>query len=147
MIFPGFIQAPSGDYFRSACYHAICHQRRDELDAFIDDITTAIENLSKELATRPEGYSDIVNIGGGKPHSLNDLIMVISQQIPSKLNTTESLSNPNDTIYTNADVTLLKELTNIVPNIDLQNGVTRTISWAMQEKIREKLTTWTNSTI
>ncbi|CAN2170676.1 WcaG Nucleoside-diphosphate-sugar epimerases [Candidatus Nanopelagicaceae bacterium] len=114
---------------------------------FIDDITTAIENLSKELATRPEGYSDIVNIGGGKPHSLNDLIMVISQQIPSKLNTTESLSNPNDTIYTNADVTLLKELTNIVPNIDLQNGVTRTISWAMQEKIREKLTTWTNSTI
>ena len=113
---------------------------------YIDDITSAIEKLSQELATRPEGYSDIVNIGGGKPHSLNDLIAVISKQLASNPNMTESASNPNDTSYTNADVSRLMKLTDSVPIINLEAGVAATISWAVQEEIREKLTTWINST-
>ncbi len=113
---------------------------------YIDDITTSIEKLSQELANRPEGYSDIVNIGGGKPHSLNDLIAVICKQLGSMPNLTETVSNPNDTSYTNADVTRLKELTNSIPLVDLEVGVKSTISWASQEEIRESLTGWTNST-
>ncbi|CAN2170668.1 WcaG Nucleoside-diphosphate-sugar epimerases [Candidatus Nanopelagicaceae bacterium] len=113
---------------------------------YIDDITTSIEKLSQELANRPEGYSDIVNIGGGKPHSLNDLIAVICKQLGSTPNLTETASNPNDTSYTNADVTRLKELTNSIPLVDLEVGVKSTISWASQKEIRESLTGWTNST-
>lgn len=113
---------------------------------YIDDITTSIEKLSQELANRPEGYSDIVNIGGGKPHSLNDLIAVICKQLGSMPNLTETASNPNDTSYTNADVTRLKELTNSIPLVDLEVGVKSTISWASQKEIRESLTGWTNST-
>jgi len=113
---------------------------------YIDDITYAIEKLSQELATRPQGFSDIVNIGGGKPHSLNDLIAVISKQLSSPPNMTESESNPNDTSYTNADVSLLKELTNSIPVVNLEAGVEATISWATQKGIRDNLTTWINST-
>ena len=87
-----------------------------------------------------------MNIGGGKPHSLNDLIAVISKQLASNPNMTESASNPNDTSYTNADVSRLKKLTDSVPIINLEAGVAATISWAVQEEIREKLTTWINST-
>jgi UDP-glucuronate 4-epimerase len=113
---------------------------------YIDDITSAIEKLSKELASRSEGYSDIVNIGGGKPHSLNDLIEVISKQLDSNPNLTESESNPNDTSYTSADVSRLMEFTKSVPTVDLENGVKSTISWAKEKEIREHLTQWINST-
>lgn len=113
---------------------------------YIDDITSAIEKLSEELSSRPEGYSDIVNIGGGKPHSLNELIAVINKKLASTPNLIETSSNPNDTSYTNADVSLLKELINCIPVIDLEAGVESTISWAMQGKIRANLTTWINST-
>ena len=113
---------------------------------YIEDITNSIENLSQELANRPEGYSDIVNIGGGKPHSLNDLIAVICKELASTPNLIETASNPNDTSYTNADVTRLKELTNSIPQVDLETGVESTIGWASQKEIRERLTRWINST-
>ena len=113
---------------------------------YINDITSSIENLSEELISRPAGYSDIVNIGGGKPHSLNDLITVISNQLGSKPNLTETASNPNDTSYTKADVTRLEELTNSIPIVDLESGVASTIQWAMQKEIKENLTRWIDST-
>ncbi len=113
---------------------------------YIDDITIAICDLSQELASRPEGYSDVVNIGGGKPHSLNDLVKVISQQLGSTPNMTASVSNPNDTICTNADVSRLRVLINKIPSVDLEAGVRSTISWAIQKEIRENLTSWTDST-
>ncbi len=113
---------------------------------YIDDITSSIERLSQELANRPEGYSDIVNIGGGKPYSLNDLIAVIGRQLASTPNLIETASNPNDTSYTSADVTRLKELTNSIPHVNLETGVESTISWASQKEIRERLTGWINST-
>jgi UDP-glucuronate 4-epimerase len=113
---------------------------------YIDDITSSIERLSQELGNRPEGYSDVVNIGGGKPHSLNDLIAVIGKQLGSIPNLTETESNPNDTSYTNADVMRLKELTHSVPLVDLEVGVKSTIDWASQREVRESLTRWVNST-
>jgi UDP-glucuronate 4-epimerase len=114
---------------------------------FIDDITQAIKNLSEELISRPEGYSDIVNIGGGKPHSINDLISVISSKLDASLLVAETSSNPNDTNYTNADVTLLNQLTGKIPQMDLERGLESTISWARQPEIQSKLSTWINSTV
>lgn len=113
---------------------------------YIDDITAAIEKLALELGSHPSGYSDIVNIGGGKPHSLNDLIKVISSELESLPNLTESKSNPNDTSYTNADTSLLRNLTGATPLIDLETGVSNTISWAKQNGIKDRLTDWINST-
>jgi UDP-glucuronate 4-epimerase len=113
---------------------------------YIDDITEAIERLAIELAGHPSGYSDIVNIGGGKPYSLNDLINVISNELDSLPNLTETKRNPNDTSYTNADTSLLRNLTGTTPRIDLVTGVSNTISWAKQKGIQEELTAWINST-
>lgn len=113
---------------------------------YIDDITEAIDKLATELAGYPSGYSDIVNIGGGKPYSLNDLIRVISKELGALPYLTESKSNPNDTSYTNADTSLLNTLIGITPKIDLETGVKNTILWAKENGIQEKLTTWINST-
>ena len=113
---------------------------------YVDDITETIESLSNELATRPAGFSDVVNIGGGSPHSLNDLINVISKQLGSAPIIFESASNPNDVSFTCADVSRLNELTKGVPLIDLESGVKETIAWAQTAGIKEHLGEWINST-
>ena len=113
---------------------------------YIDDITRSIELLSEELLTRPEGYSDVVNIGGGKPHTLNELISVVSDQLGLQPNLSESGSNPNDTSYTNADVSILQRLTGSIPKTDLEHGVASTISWANQPDVKMKLDEWIRST-
>lgn len=113
---------------------------------FIDDITATIEKLSYELSVRPAGFSDIVNIGGGRPHSLNDLIDVISKQIGLAPLILESASNPNDVRSTCADVSKLKELTKGTPAIDLESGMKETIAWAQRAEIKEHLGEWINST-
>ncbi len=113
---------------------------------FVDDITSAIEKLAIELFSRQEGFSDVVNIGGGKPHSLNDLIEVISRQLGSAPIISETTRNPNDVSFTCADVSKLNDLTGHIPVIDLKTGVNETIVWAQQQGIKEKLTEWINST-
>lgn len=113
---------------------------------YVDDITKTIESLSNELATRVAGFSDVVNIGGGSPHSLNDLIGVISEQLGSTPSILESVSNPNDVSFTCADVSKLNELTKGIPLVDLESGVRETIAWAQQTGIKEHLDEWINST-
>jgi UDP-glucuronate 4-epimerase len=113
---------------------------------FVDDITATIEKLSLELSARPAGFSDVVNIGGGSPHSLNDLINVISKQLGSAPIILESVSNPNDVSFTCADVSRLNELTKGVPLIDLESGVKEAIAWAQRAGIKEHLDEWINST-
>jgi UDP-glucuronate 4-epimerase len=113
---------------------------------FVDDITGTIEKLSLELSARPAGFSDVVNIGGGSPHSLNELIDVISKQIGSAPLVFESVSNPNDVRFTCADVSKLNELTKSNPAIDLESGVKETIAWAQRDGIKEYLAEWINST-
>ena len=113
---------------------------------FVDDITASIEKLSLELSARPAGFSDVVNIGGGSPYSLNDLINVISKQIGSAPLVLESVSNPNDVRFTCADVSKLNELTKSIPAIDLESGVKETIAWAQRVRIKEHLGEWINST-
>ena len=113
---------------------------------YVDDITSMIESLAHQLITCSAGYSDVVNIGGGNPYSLNDLIEMISTQIDSKIAIAEARSNPNDTNYTSADVTKLISLTGMKPEIDLKSGVEKTIDWARKSGIREQLLGWVNST-
>jgi UDP-glucuronate 4-epimerase len=113
---------------------------------FIDDITKMIESLANELGKREPGYSDIVNIGGGRPHSLNDLIEVITNQIDSKIDIAEIGRNRSDTNFTSADVGKLVELTGSKPKINLEEGVRRTIAWASHPEISDNLQKWAAST-
>lgn len=114
---------------------------------YIDDITSSIISLAEDLKNRRSGYSDVVNIGGGKPHSLNELIETIQKQLGLKLEISETDRNPNDTKFTCADISLLQELTKSAPLIELSTGVEKTISWAQEMGIKEKLSSWVDSSI
>jgi UDP-glucuronate 4-epimerase len=120
--------------------------RRKRYFTFIDDISASIEALSAELVQREPGYSDIVNIGGGNPYSLNDLIEVIEQHTGTNAKISLSEKNPNDISYTCADVEFLHELTRSIPKVDLREGVKQTIDWAKNFNITKSLPAWIAST-
>lgn len=114
---------------------------------FVDDITSMIESLNRQLSETPKGHSDVVNIGGGKPYSLNDLIEIIITKSDSKLNMKVEESNPNDTKYTSANVEKLISLVGEKPEVDLNSGVSRTFAWASQPEVKQHLLDWIKSTI
>jgi len=113
---------------------------------YISDITHQISGLLNELRNRQKGFSDIVNIGGGNPHSLNDLIESVNSGLGSNIQILNSGMNPNDTLYTCADVSLQKSLTGFVPKISLESGIEETIKWAQNKDIYTELDRWIKST-
>jgi len=113
---------------------------------YISDITHQISGLLNELRNRQKGFSDIVNIGGGNPHSLNDLIESVNSGLSSNIQILNSGMNSNDTLYTCADVSLQKSLTGFVPKISLETGIEETIKWAQNKDIYAELDRWIKST-
>lgn len=114
---------------------------------FIDDVSLIIEKLLFQLINCDPGFSDVVNIGGGNPYSLNDLMDVISLQTKSKIPFSEVPINLNDTNYTCADTNKLIELIGVKPQIELKEGIEKTIYWAKQPWVSNHLLKWINSTI
>lgn len=112
---------------------------------FIDDIVEMICKLADHLTTKSKGFSDVVNIGGGSPRSMTELISEIEKQTTQPINMTLGDANSGDTRFTCADVTKLRSMTNSAPSIGLDLGIEKCLSWAMQEGIKENLRNWTNS--
>lgn len=113
---------------------------------FIDDITEAVEKLAIQLSQHEEGYSDVVNIGGGMPYSLNELAHEISEQMGSKPSVVQSTFNPNDTQFTLADTSRLQQIIGSAPKVSLKEGIQKTIEWANNREIRSSLKDWALST-
>ena len=113
---------------------------------YIDDITSMIEILANELKSHPFGFSDVVNIGGGKPHSLNDLISITSKLLKAEPKILVKETNRNDTRVTCADISYLEDLTRHSIVVDLESGIDMTINWAKAPEISGMLDKWVNST-
>jgi UDP-glucuronate 4-epimerase len=120
------------------------HVKRDF--TYISDITQQISGLHKELQSQKKGFSDIVNIGGGNPHSLNDLIESVNSKLGSDIHVLTSDMNPNDTLYTCADISLQNSLTGFVPKVSLSEGIKETIEWASKSDVALNLDRWVKST-
>jgi len=113
---------------------------------FVGDVAQATMQLCAELNSQPEGYSDIVNIGGGKPVSINSLISKISDKLGNQLSIIKGDRNPSDVAITHADTNNIYRLINFVPQISLDEGLDTFLDWARKPYIREKLQDWTEST-
>ncbi len=114
---------------------------------YVGDIATMINSLDKELATREEGFDDVVNIGGGNPHSMNDLIRGIENITGKQITISFEQRDKSDTNLTYASTELLRELTGFSPKVNLEEGLAQVIEWATRTEIVEKLINWTESTI
>ena len=112
---------------------------------YIEDAVNSVVALTDELKTRKPGYSDIVNLGGGRPLSMNYLLQTVSQISKKEVRFNRQNSNANDAVKTMSDSTYIQSLIGSKPSIKLEDGIEKTIQWAMREDIAPNLNNWVNS--
>jgi len=109
---------------------------------YIEDVVTCVSKLMLELDGRKVGFADVVNIGGGKPASMKELIDLVTKScgIPPKI--IEKENYDGDVFSTNASVTYLKSLIHHDQFVDLETGVKNTVDWALKLEDPKILARW-----
>jgi UDP-glucuronate 4-epimerase len=92
---------------------------------FVDDVTLLISQLLEI-----EGLTDyeIINVGGNTPRSLQELLLILEDNGLKLEFKHETISN-QDIKFTNASTKKIKKLGLSVPNIQLEEGIKKTIEW------------------
>jgi nucleoside-diphosphate-sugar epimerase len=98
-----------------------------------------------ELQTREPGYSDVVNLGGGRPLSMNYLLETIRELTGKKVQFNRLETNSNDAKKTMADSNYIQSLIGTKPKIKLEDGIAETIKWAQRKEVSEELDKWVKS--
>lgn len=112
---------------------------------FIQDNIQAIILLSKEMQKSKTQIQDIVNVGGGTPHSILNLIDCIEELIGGKIEIDFQSPEIGDVKETVADTQALYRLTGFTPVTSIEQGVGHTIDWALRPDISSKLIEWIDS--
>ena len=112
---------------------------------FIDDAVNSVMALTTELQKRKPGYSDVVNLGGGRPLSMNYLLQTVSSISKNEVKFNRLNSNSNDAKKTMSDSKYIESLIGSKPNTKLEDGIAKTIDWAMRGDISSNLNNWVKS--
>ena len=112
---------------------------------YIDDATKSILLLAEQLNSIHGQYSDVVNVGGGRPQSMKELIETSEELAGCKLNILETPAHSNDVKKTEADTNLIEALTGFTPSIPIEIGMDNFFNWAKQEDVIGSLERWVAS--
>jgi len=112
---------------------------------FIDDAVNSVVALTTELQKRKPGYYDVVNLGGGRPLSMNYLLQTVSSISKNEVKFNRLNSNLNDAKKTMSDSKYIESLIGSKPSTKLEDGIAKTIEWAMREDISSNLNNWVKS--
>lgn len=92
---------------------------------------TFVEDIARGtiLSLRPLGY-EIVNLGGGKaPTTINEVIAGIERRLGKKAKCRYLPFHKADISETRADISKAARLLGWTPEVDLEEGITRTVDW------------------
>jgi UDP-glucuronate 4-epimerase len=112
---------------------------------YIDDAVSSVIELSKELENKKSGYSDVVNLGGGRPLSMNYLLENINKISKAEVKFNRQSSNSNDAKKTMSDSKYIQSLIGSKPETKLEDGINKTYQWALQSEISTQLNNWVKS--
>ena len=112
---------------------------------YIDDAVDSVISLMSEMDARKPGYSDVVNLGGGRPLSMNYLLEVVNSITGKQVSFNRLESNLNDAHKTMSDATYIKKLIGSKPSTKLEDGISMTIDWASRNDISANLDKWVKS--
>jgi len=114
---------------------------------FIEDAINSVVALINDLETRKPGFSDVVNLGGGKPLSMNYLGETIEALYGKEINFNRKAQNKNDAIRTMSDTTYIQSLIDSKPSTELEVGIKKTIDWAKRTDIALNLNKWVGNKV
>jgi UDP-glucuronate 4-epimerase len=109
---------------------------------YIDDVVGAVKELDAELHNHKPGFSDLVNIAGGKPSSMSEMINEIEKVSGKKLKLKYEKFNSLDVTQTNSNTEYLDSLIGHVPNVSLNSGLEQFYNWATSPSISPKINNW-----
>lgn len=98
--------------------------RRDY--TYIDDILFGIISA---INYEDKNYYEIINLGGGEPVSLEEMIKVLENTIGKKAIIERKSMQKGDVIKTVADITKAKKLLNFSPSTKFKDGIKLFIDW------------------
>lgn len=114
---------------------------------YIDDVTNTVTKLFEQLDKENLGFHDVVNIGGGNPISMNEMISLISSYSDVALRIKRIGQHLNDVQNTEADPKYLQSLIGFIPTINVDEGITKVFDWAKKPNVRNKLEYWMSGSI
>ncbi len=94
---------------------------------YIDDIVTGVVAALDHAPT--SGENRILNIGGGRPENLMDMIAVLERAIGREARKNFLPMQPGDVPRTFADVSKLNSITGYTPTISIEEGLPRFVEW------------------
>lgn len=100
---------------------------------FIEDTVNSITKLLENLCANPPGVNDVVNVGGGKPQSMLELISHMELISGKKLKLVNHAPALGDVKLTIADTQLQTNLIGFSPTVSLQDGLDFFWKWHTQE--------------
>ena len=112
---------------------------------FINDAVKSVVNLTLELESRKPGFSDVVNLGGGRPLSMNYLLEIVGSLTGKKVSFERYDTNLNDARKTMSDASYIQKLISSKPSTKLEDGISMTIDWASRKEISSNLDKWVKS--
>lgn len=93
---------------------------------YIDDI---IEGIISAINYKDNNYYEIINLGGGEPVSLEEMINIIENTIGKKAVIERKSMQKGDVMKTAADITKAKKLLNFSPFTRFKDGIKLFIDW------------------
>jgi UDP-glucuronate 4-epimerase len=112
---------------------------------YISDVVEMTLALADELLNRPKAFSDIVNIGGGQPKSINQILRITQEVARIDIPLLRKEANESDVKRTSADFSYLNSLIHAHPSVKVESGVEKFYGWATQMEIRKSLSEWVRS--
>lgn len=101
-------------------------QQRDY--TYVDDIARG-----SLAALQPVGF-EVINLGGDQPVSILEVIQQIEQLLGKSANIDQLAPAPGDVPATWADVSKARQLLDWQPEIDLAEGLSRSVDWYLEER-------------
>ena len=112
---------------------------------FVTDAVKSVVNLTLELESRKPGFSDVVNLGGGRPLSMNYLLEIVGSLTGKKVSFERYDTNLIDARKTMSDPSYIQKLISSKPSTKLEAGISMTIDWASRNEISLNLDKWVKS--
>ena len=113
---------------------------------FISDASSAVKDLLVELSARSGSFNDVVNIGGGRPLSMNYLANLITDLSERDVEIQSKPGMKEDAARTMSDPSYLIELIGEKPQTKLEVGISETLIWARNKVSEKNLRDWVSST-
>ncbi|MDC0532132.1 NAD-dependent epimerase/dehydratase family protein [Candidatus Pelagibacter ubique] len=95
---------------------------------YIDDIVNGIYKILTKIPKTDIPY-EIINIGSGKPRTLNYFLKIIEKVLNKKSKKKYLEYQKGDVLKTSADISKLKKKINFKTNINFEDGIKNFIKW------------------